>query len=118
MSDVFISHSSKDADTANKVCQFLEEKGLSCWIAPRNIVPGSDWAASISTAVTSTKVFLLIYSANSADSDQVARELSLAESKKEVFIVPYKIDETTLSGSYEYYLTGAHWISANYAKKD
>ena len=118
MSDVFLSHSSKDKPIADKVCQFLEEKGLSCWIAPRNIVPGSDWAASISTAITASKVFLLIYSENSADSSQVGRELSLAESKDDVFVVPYKVDETELSGSFEYYLTGAHWISANYAKKD
>lgn len=118
MSDVFLSHSSKDKPIADKVCQFLEEKGLSCWIAPRNIVPGSDWAASISTAITASKVFLLIYSENSAASSQVGRELSLAESKDDVFVVPYKVDETELSGSFEYYLTGAHWISANYAKKD
>ena len=71
MSDVFLSQSSKDKPIADKVCQFLEEKGLSCWIAPRNIVPGSDWAASISTAITASKVFLLIYSENAASSSQV-----------------------------------------------
>ena len=118
MSDVFLSHSSKDKPIADKVCDFLEGKGLSCWIAPRNIVPGSDWAASISTAVTTCKVFLLIYSANSAVSDQVARELSLAESAQGVFVVPYKVDNTELTGAFQYYLTGSHWVTANYAKKD
>ena len=118
MSDVFLSHSSKDKPIADKVCDFLEGKGLSCWIAPRNIVPGSDWAASISTAVTTCKVFLLIYSANSAVSDQVARELSLAESAQGVFVVPYKVDNTDLTGAFQYYLTGSHWVTANYAKKD
>ena len=118
MSDVFISHSSKDKEIADKVVKFLEDKGLTCWIAPRDIVPGSDWAASISTAITASKVFLIIYSVNSAASEQVAREVSLAESKQNVFVVPYKIDDTGLSGTFEYFLTGAHWISANYSKKD
>ena len=118
MSDVFISHSSKDKEIADKVVKFLEDKGLTCWIAPRDIVPGSDWAASISTAITASKVFLIIYSVNSAASEQVAREVSLAESKQNVFVVPYKIDDTGLSGTFEYFLTGAHWISSNYSKKD
>ena len=118
VSDVFISHSSKDKPIADRVCAFLEEKGLTCWIAPRDIVPGTDWAASITTAITASHVFLIIYSANSAASDQVARELSLAESKQNVYIVPYKVDNTELGGSFEYYLIGAHWITANYAKND
>lgn len=118
MSDVFISHSSKDKETADKVVEFLEEKGLTCWIAPRDIVPGSDWAASISTAITTTKVCLVIYSKNSAESDQVAREISIAETKKDVFVIPYKIDDAELTGSFEYYLSGAHWITADYSKND
>ena len=118
MSDVFISHSSKDAEIANKVCKFLEEKGLSCWIAPRNIVPGADWAASISTAITASKVFLIIYSENSAASTQVPREIGLAEGEPNVYTIPYRIDETPLTGSFAYYLKTAHWVNANYSKND
>ena len=118
MSDVFISHSSKDKDIADKVVEYLEERGLTCWIAPRDIVPGSNWASSISTAITASKVFLVIYSANSSESDQVTKEISLAEAKKNVTVLPYKIDQTELTGAYEYYLTGAHWIYADYKKKD
>ena len=118
MSDVFISHSSKDAEIANNVCKFLEDKGLSCWIAPRNIVPGADWAASINTAITASKVFLVIFSKNCASSTQVPHEIGLAESRSNVYTIPYKIDDTPLTGSFEYYLNGAHWVNANYAKKD
>ena len=118
MSDVFISHSSKDKEIADKVVEYLESKGLACWIAPRNIVPGSDWAASISTAITASSVFLLIFSENSAASNQVARELSLAESKDNVFTVPYRVDNAELTGAFEYYLTSSHWIAADYAKKN
>ncbi|MCR5726421.1 MAG: TIR domain-containing protein, partial [Lachnospiraceae bacterium] len=118
MSDVFISHSSKDKETADKVVKYLEGRGLSCWTAPRDIVPGTEWAAAINTAITASKVFLIIYTANSAESGQVAREVSLAENRPGVFVVPYKTDDTPLKGSFEYYLTGSHFIAANYAKKD
>lgn len=118
MSDVFISHSSKDKEIADMVVRYLEERGLTCWIAPRDIVPGSEWAASISTAITASKICLLIYSENSAASSQVARELSIAEAKSGVYLVPYKIDDTPLTGTFEYFLTGSHWITANCRKKD
>lgn len=117
MSDVFISHSSKDSEVAEKVCDYLEERGLDCWMAPRNIVPGSNWAASISNAVTDTKVFLIIYSENSASSEQVEREISLAEASKGVTVVPYKIDNAKLTGAFMYYLTSAHWVTANVKKE-
>ncbi|MBR4344231.1 MAG: toll/interleukin-1 receptor domain-containing protein [Lachnospiraceae bacterium] len=118
MSDVFISHSSKDKEISDMVVKYLEDRGLSCWTAPRDIVPGSEWAAAINTAITASKVFLIIYTANSAESGQVSREVSLAENKPGVFVIPYKTDDTPLKGSFEYYLTGSHIILANYKKKD
>ena len=118
MADVFISHSTKDKETADKVVAYLEERGISCWIAPRDIVAGTDWAAAISAAITSAKIFLLIYSENSAASEQCAREMNLAETVRGVFVVPYKIDDHPLTGTYQYYLTGAHWIMADAGKGD
>lgn len=118
MADVFISHSSKDKEIAEKVLKFFEERDLSCWIAPRDIVPGTEWAAAINAAITASKVFLIIYTANSAESSQVSREISLAETKQGVFVVPYKTDDTPLVGSFEYYLVGSHFISADYSKND
>jgi len=118
MADVFISHSSKDKEIAEKVLNFFEGRGLNCWIAPRDIVPGTEWAAAINAAITASKVFLIIYTANSAESSQVSREISLAETKQGVFVVPYKTDDTPLVGSFEYYLVGSHFISADYSKND
>lgn len=112
MADIFISHSSKDKATAMMICNYLEDNGLTCWISSRDIIAGSDWAASISKAINAAKVFLLIYSKNSAASEQVARELGIVETKKHIAIVPYKADDTPLTGSFEYFLTSAHWIFA------
>ncbi len=112
MADVFISHSSKDKVIADKMCEALEARGLKCWIAPRDITPGSEWAVAISDAIATIKVMVVIYSANSAASTQVPKELGLAD-KRNKFIIPYKIDDMELTGAFDYYLAGAHWIVAN-----
>lgn len=112
MADVFISHSSKDKEIANKMCEALEARGLKCWIAPRDITPGSEWAVAISDAIATIKVMVVIYSANSATSTQVPKELGLAD-KRGKFIIPYKIDDMELTGAFDYYLAGAHWIVAD-----
>jgi hypothetical protein len=39
MHDVFISYSSKDKTVADSVCAKLEQEKISCWIAPRDILP-------------------------------------------------------------------------------
>jgi|GEM_PF-5910744 hypothetical protein len=48
--DIFISYSNgepKDKLTANAVCATLEKHGFRCWIAPRDVLAGEDWAAAI-----------------------------------------------------------------------
>ena len=80
MAEVFISHSSNDAAVAQALCGILEQNGISCWMAPRNIMPGEDWATAIAKAITTTRVFLIIYSVNSAASTEVPKEIMLAGS--------------------------------------
>ncbi|MBE6880569.1 MAG: toll/interleukin-1 receptor domain-containing protein [Ruminococcaceae bacterium] len=115
MAEVFISHSSKDKEIAEMVCNALESNGIKCWIAPRDIIGGTGWSASITDAISESKVFIVIYSENSAQSTQVARELSLADdtSKHQRTIIPYKIDDTELVADFKYYLTSSHWVTAD-----
>ena len=113
MYDVFISHSSKDKQIADLICEVLEANGIRCWIAPRDIVGGDDWSASITNAISNTKVFIVIYSQNSAASTQVPKEIALADSAHS-HIIPYKLDDTELSASFKYYLTTNHWVNASH----
>ncbi len=117
MADIFISHSSIDSAIADYLCQQLETRGISCWMAPRDIKPGEEWAKAINDAITSSSAFLVIYSKNSAASNQVPKEIGLAGARKS-YVIPYKIDDTPLSGEFEYYLLGSHWIVADIHKKD
>ena len=42
--DIFISYSTKDKNTADAICHVLEQNNLKCWIAPRNIASGKNYA--------------------------------------------------------------------------
>ena len=44
---IFISHSSRDASIAVQICERLEKSGLNCFIAPRDIRPGKEYAEEI-----------------------------------------------------------------------
>jgi len=49
--DVFLSYASPDAAIANAVVESLEHHGIACWIAPRDVVPGSLYADGIARAI-------------------------------------------------------------------
>lgn len=117
MADVFISHSSKDHLIAEQLCEGLEANGISCWMAPRDITAGTEWALAINNAISASKVFLIVYSELSAQSKQVSKELGLAGARG-IPMIPYKIDSTPLSGEFEYYLLTSHWIAADDATGD
>jgi TIR domain len=41
VSDAFISYASQDAAVANSIVENLEQQGISCWVAPRDVKPGA-----------------------------------------------------------------------------
>src|SRR6476620_10667551 len=79
--DVFISYSHPDKASADAACATLEQAGIRCWIAPRDIVPGMDWGESIVTAITGAKVLVLIFSQHANESPQIKREVERAVAK-------------------------------------
>ena len=43
---VFLSHSVKDKAVADAIVARLEADSVTCWVAPRDVVPGADWGES------------------------------------------------------------------------
>jgi hypothetical protein len=109
--DVFISHSSKDKSTADATCAALERAGIRAWIAPRDVRPGTEYAAAIIEAIDSCRAMVLIFSSNANASHQIPREIERAV-RKGVLIVPMRIEEITPTKSMEYYLGEIHWLDA------
>lgn len=61
-----------------KVCSALEAAGYPCWIAPRNVVPGTLYADGIVRALDESRVLVLILSKEAIASARVGRELERA----------------------------------------
>ena len=109
--EVFISYSTKDKAVADAVCARLEQDNCRCWYAPRDIMPGADWAGSIIEAIEQSKVMVLIFTDFANESRQVLREINNAV-RCGVVIVPFRLTKTTPSGSMRYYLSTVHWLDA------
>lgn len=109
--DVFISYATLDKHIADAVCATLESNKIKCWMAPRDILPGVDFAESIINAIEQCRVFVLILSKNSSISPHVLREINKAASSS-IAILSFIIEEVTLSKSMEYYLSTDHWLNA------
>lgn len=109
--DVFISYSSKDKSTADATCAKLEASGIRCWIAPRDIRPGLEYASGIIAGIDACRVMVLILSSNANASPQVHREIERAVSKG-LTIVPLRIEDIAPTQAMEYYLGSIHWLDA------
>jgi hypothetical protein len=109
--DVFISYCSSDKDVAEVVCAGLEGRGISCWIAPRDILPGLTWGSAIVDAITEARVMVLICSSETNKSEQVEREVERAAAKR-VRTIPFRIEDVPLSKTLEYFISTSHWFNA------
>jgi hypothetical protein len=109
--DIIISYSSLDKPIADAVCAGLEARGIRCWIAPRDILPGVNYQEGIIDAITSSKIMVLIYSSHANESPHVIREATIAMSKK-VIIIPVRIDDSPLSKTMEFIISVPHWLEA------
>jgi TIR domain-containing protein/uncharacterized protein DUF4189 len=109
--DVFISHSAKDKPVADAVCATLEIGGVRCWIAPRDIVPGTQWGEAIIDAISSSQVMVLVFSSNANESQQIIREVERAVSKG-IPVIPFRVEDVDPNKSLEYFISAPHWLDA------
>lgn len=109
--DVFISYSSKNKAAADAICHVLENNGIKCWMAPRDIPAGSEYGDLIDVAIKEARVLVVVFSETAASSRWVKGELNIAFEEQKV-IIPYRIDSTPFSGQNRVILNHKHWIDA------
>jgi TolB-like protein/predicted Zn-dependent protease len=107
--DVFVSYASQDVVIANAVVEALERQGTICWIAPRDITPGLQYADEIVGAISNAKILVLVLSQHAIDSPHVGKEIERASSKRRR-IIALRIDAAPLIRSFEYFLSESQWI--------
>jgi hypothetical protein len=106
---LFVSHVSEDRAAALEIVDELERRGVKCWIAPRNVGPGSRFDDEIADALDSCRAMLLIFSERCNESEYIHRELTVAgESHK--LIIPFRIEDAHPKRGLRVRLSDLHWI--------
>jgi sugar lactone lactonase YvrE len=109
--DVFISHSHQDKLAAEAACHTLEDRGIRCWIAPRDVTLGIGYGESIMDAISGARIMVLIFSDHANKSPQVEREIERAVSKG-LSLIPIRIEDVVPRKSLEYFISSNHWLDA------
>jgi TIR domain len=109
--DVFISYASKDKLVADAVCARLEASAIRCWIAPRDIVPGTSYGEAIIEAIHTAKVMVLVFSSNANFSAHIPKEVERAVSSG-LTILPFRIEDVAPGKSLDYFIGSVHWLDA------
>ncbi len=109
--DVFISYAKPDKRVADAVCAALESHEFRCWIAPRDVPPGTEFPKAIIEGIERSGAMVLIFSSHSNDSPHVLRELTNAVNKGRI-IVPFRIEDIQPSKSMEYLISVPNWLDA------
>ena len=114
--DVFISYVNADRIIADAVCAKLEQAKILCWIAPRDVILGENWAAAIDNAIHGCLVAVFIFSANSNGNPHVDREALLAlnqcKAGKCKAIIPFRIEDVAPVAALAFVFSSTHWLDA------
>jgi len=115
--EVFISYSHRDKPVADAVVSRLEQAGMRCWIAPRDVLPGRVWGKAIVDAIETTRLMVVVLSSEANESRQVIREVERAIAH-DVVVIPFRIEPFEPTGAMSYYLSSEHWLDAMTAPLD
>lgn len=111
MPTVFISYKTPDLASAERICSSLESQGIACWMAPRDIPPGSDWPSAVMHGIKGAKVMVLVLSAASHSDKQIAREVQNADHEG-LSIITLRLDDVSPPDELAYFLRNLQWLDA------
>ncbi|MBP3633007.1 MAG: TIR domain-containing protein [Oscillospiraceae bacterium] len=112
MERVFISYSTKETSAAEKVCAYLEENNIPCWMAPRNISPGASYASQIVGAIHDCSMMVVLASQAANASGHVCNEVSVAFDEKKI-IIPFRLDDALFHDDFQYFFGTKQWIDGS-----
>jgi fructose-1,6-bisphosphatase/inositol monophosphatase family enzyme len=109
IANVLISYANPDRGAAERTCEHLENHGIRCWIAPRDIPAGRNWGAAIVEAIENVKVVIVMTSERTFESRHVQREVERADSKGKI-LIPVFLQDLQPKGMLEYYFGAVQWL--------
>ena len=108
--DAFISHASVDAELAFAICAGLEKRGLTCWIAPRDVRSEGTYGTEILRGLRESTAFLIVLTAASSESEQVEREAERASHYRKR-IIPLSVGGGEPGVRLEFYTAGRQRVA-------
>ena len=114
---IFISYASEDAAVADRIRNGLEQAGVACWIAPRDIEPGTSFPAAITAAISKCRAQVLLLTPQANASRHVLSEVELAFNAGKP-ILAVLIGKLTPSPDLQYFISTSHWFDADVSFDD
>jgi TolB-like protein len=108
--EIFISYRRSDEAWARLLHDQLRAEGVDSWYDAK-IGAGQDWRSSTAKALEASQIFVLLFSAKAAQSDEIAKELAAATHEKKL-IIPVRLENIAPKGTFLYELASRNWINA------
>ncbi len=98
--DCFISHASADQIFVEKLYADLQQRGVRCWYAPKDLPIGAKTRQALDDAIRSNERLIVVLSRESIGSAWVEKEVETAfeeeRLRKSVILLPVRIDESVM----------------------
>lgn len=114
--DVFINYttiSTKELKIAEEIGDYLEAKGLRCFVAHRDIQPPQWWLYNIRNAIDKSRMMVTVHSVDSNSETLFDYDLQIDQaSKNEIPILTFRTDNSDFKGAKKYILGNTICIDA------
>ncbi len=108
--EIFISYRRADEAWARLLHTQLRSEGVEAWY-DAHVAPGEDWRIATAKALEASRIFVLLFSSNAAESSDIAKELAAATLEKKL-IIPVRLENIAPKGAFLYELASRNWVNA------
>jgi TolB-like protein len=108
--EIFISYRCADQAWAQLLHSQLRAEGVEAWYDAQ-VGAGQDWRIATAKALETSRIFVLLFSENAAQSSDIAKELAAATLEKKL-IIPVRLQNIAPKGAFLYELASRNWVNA------
>lgn len=109
---IFISYAFDDKHLMERVVEYLENRNLPCWYAPRDIRPGKNYQSVIVNVIKKASAVVVLITGKIAEAKFVQKEVERALAYNK-FVIPVFVDGTPLPPNLELFLCDLQWVKLN-----
>jgi TIR domain/WD40-like Beta Propeller Repeat len=108
--EIFISYRRADEAWARLLHAQLRAEGVDAWYDAL-IGAGQDWRIATAKALEDSRIVVLLFSSNAAQSSEVVKELAAATLENKL-IIPVRLENIAPKGAFLYELASRNWVNA------